>query len=276
MQYLNATPEIKKISKLNYLITKYDEFESSYVSTNSQVPIGSKVMILGELKQLEQLLPSIVPFCEERIEITCNICNLDKKWGAILFEIVMPEKMTLSDCPDWIAWRYLEFYGGLRLKLEDQPYTFLRSCPPAIQLNANIKTDLVEIYNEKKESVLFRRNGNFLFIENTSYNHYTVLLKKTPYAISFYLTSPQEYKEISEYEKEWGWMFTGRWPTVGLISDKLNLPILSGVALVGCWYNKMDPSIEWSLIHSGMLTIAENTINNMLTTWRPNAFRQSY
>ncbi len=271
----NNTPEIDKMIKRNYLITKYDEFESCYISTNNQVSIGSQVMIIGILSILENMITSIEPFSDSKIEIISDITNLNKKWGIIIVDLVIPVEMSFINCPSWISWKYIELLGGLRLYNQQNSYSFLFSCPPVIQLNANIPTELLQLTDTTGNIVKFNRINNQLILLTDEVGIYTLVLKNTPYHQTFTLVKPLSCEKVTNEISEWTWFFSDKWPILYKTNGKTNKSGMNGINLVGQWkkMEKLDQYKEWFLIHSKLKKKAKSEINKILLDWSVNVFR---
>ena len=183
LQFLNPTQEITQLKDNKYLITIYDTFNNVYTSTNNQVPIGTTVLIVGELGILHNMIPRLNNFSNDDVFIIKNIAGLSSSWGIIEMELINPQNMPLSECPNWIAWRYLELIGGLKIK--DEVKRYMVSCPPVVILNGNIPSPLIEIKNSNNEVVEFTRNNNNITIGDITIGSYSVQIKGTPYSIDF-------------------------------------------------------------------------------------------
>jgi hypothetical protein len=272
MKYKNASIEVIKLKDRGYLIAEYDEFESAYISTDRQVSIGSKIMILIELNSIKSMRELVAPFTNEQdLCIIENVTNLDCSWGLIFLKLNMPEKISISQCPDWISWKYVELVGGLRLKSQEYTNTFLRFCPPLIRINSQITTDMVSILNENGEKIQFNINGSDINVNNVDNNRFVIYVNKQP-QLAFNLIDPELYQEPVEKELEYCWKFDNMWPHITQFSKTISSNILWGVSIRGNW-DKQDAQREWLMIHSGLSESTENNINKLLINWSVNAVR---
>jgi hypothetical protein len=246
LSYRNQTPEVSDIHNCKYIIATYDPFQDSYTSTNKQIPIGTQILIVGEKEILERIAQELRPFSNEPIELIGNVTGLAESWGVIDTIINNPENMSLSDCPSWIAWRYLELIGGLKIKTETKSY--MLQCPPLVELNGNIPTSLIDARNGEGEPVTFKRNENTLRLDIVETGEYVIQIVDTPYSLNFFICETRVQK-FSENDR--GWVFHEKqWPAI-LTIDETCKKVISGVSVIGFDdHVRISKEKEWFLLHS--------------------------
>lgn len=259
LMYINQTSEISQLKEKKYLIAIYDFFENIYTSTNRQVPIGTTILILGYIKTLENMISKLKNFSADSINIIKNIDGLSTSWGIIEMELINPQNMSLSECPSWIAWRYLELSGGLKIKNEEKQYMI--TCPPVVVLNGNITDKLIEIKSEHSNPVKFTRNKNILTFTDIELGCYSIQIKETPYSIDFSVSTAN----LRDNENlNVGWNFNEKWPRIAKVSENSKRYISGTLASGFETKSTITKEKEWFILHSLYKDKANHPINRII------------